>query len=66
MPDTCLAKGCNVKVPKWTKLCSDHMWMASVESRVEAAMDDLYRGYTTHAMSYLQQAIDRIREAQDG
>ena len=62
----CLAKGCNVKVPKWTKLCGDHMWMAAVEAATDRAVTDTFNGHYQNAIDELEVAIRKLREAQDG
>lgn len=66
MPDTCLAKGCSVKVPKWTKLCEDHMWMNTVEVALARATTDTFNGRYQGAIDELEVAIRKLREAADG
>ena len=66
MPNTCLARGCNVELPKWTTLCEDHMWMGAVETALDEAMIDVFNGNSSHALEHLRYAADKLREARDG
>ena len=66
MTDTCLAKGCTAELPKWTKLCADHMWMASVVVAADSAVTDTFNGHYQNAIDELEVAIRKLREAQDG